>query len=137
MKELKKEIKQHESEYWHISKFSILPILGIIIFGLLNYGNYFLIDKQVIITTFNCEKDNCNLTLHDLINIYPIIGQSILIDLFIISLVALFKKGYNNLKSYKEKGLIWGLIWGLIGGLIGGLIFGLIWGLIFGLIDEF
>jgi len=30
-----KTIKQHEENYWHIPKFSILPILGLILFTLL------------------------------------------------------------------------------------------------------
>jgi len=127
-------IKQHEDKYWHIPKLALLPLLGFIVFTLLAYGNYLLIDKQVIATAFNCEKDNCNLTAHNLINIYPIIAEYLLISLAIISLVAVFKKGYKNLKSYNKEGLIGGLIVGLIGGLIAGLIFGLIVGLIGGLI---
>jgi len=150
-------IKQHEDKYWHIPKLALLPLLGFIVFTLLAYGNYLLIDKQVIATVFNCEKDNCNLTAHDLINIYPIIAEYLLISLAIISLFAMFKRGYKNLKSFDEEGLIFGLILGLIfglilgligglivgliGGLIGGLIFGLILGLIggliLGLIEEF
>ena len=127
-------IKQHEDKYWHIPKLALLPLLGFIVFTLLAYGNYLLIDKQVIATAYNCEKDNCNLTAHNLINIYPIIAEYLLISLAIISLIAIFKKGYKNLKSYDEKGLIFGLIVCLISGLILGLIFGLILGLIFGLI---
>ena len=135
-------IKQHEDKYWHIPKLALLPLLGFIVFTLLAYGNYLLIDKQVIATAFNCEKDNCNLTAHNLINLYPITVEYLLISLAIISLVAVFKKGYKNLKSYNKEGLIggliagliFGLIVGLIGGLIAGLIVGLIVGLIFGLI---
>jgi hypothetical protein len=122
----KDELKQHEETYWHIKKFAILPLLGLILFAYLSYLNFGLIDKQVIKEAFNCEKDNCNLSTKDLINIYPLIGEYILINLGIISLVAFFKRGYNNLKKYKEEGLIGGLIGGLIWGLIGGLIWGLI-----------
>ena len=116
-------IKQHEDKYWHIPKLALLPLLGFIVFTLLAYGNYLLIEKQVIAT------------------IYPIIAEYLLISLAIISLVAIFKKGYKNLKSFDEGGLISGLILGLIFGLIvcliSSLIFGLIVGLIFGLSGEF
>ena len=129
-----KTIKQHEENYWHIPKFSILPILGLILFILLAIGNFQLINLEVIKTAFSCERGNCNLVSSDLINIYPIIGEYILISLALISLVAIFKKGYKNLKKYDEKGLIGGLIISLILGLILGLIPGLIPGLILGLI---
>ena len=132
-----KNIKQHEEAYWHIPKVAILPIIGFILFTLLAIGNYQLIDKEVVIYTFSCQENCNNLISSDLINIYPILGEYILISLALISLVASFKRGYKNLKSYDEEGLIFGLIWGLIGGLIGGLIFGLIFGLIWGLIGEF
>jgi len=130
-------IQKHESEYWHIPKFLILPLLLIIILGILAYANLQLIDGAVVKETFKSCEGKCeyNLNTHDLINIYPIIGEYILIVLIIISSVALIKGGYNNLKSYNEKGLIGGLICGLICGLIFGLIYGLILGLIYGLIS--
>jgi len=134
MKQKSNNIKQHESNYWHIPKFSILPLIGLIIFVLLAIGNYQLIDKQIIKTVFTCEKDNCNLVKRDLINIYPIFFEYVFISFSLISLIAGIKKGYKNLKSYDEVGLIAGLIAGLIFGLIGGLIVGLIAGLIVGLI---
>ena len=131
-------IKQYEDKYWHIPKLAFLPVLGLIVFGLLAYANLFLIDWKVIRTAWNCDKDNCNLFPSNLINSYPLIGEYILISLIVISLTASIKGGYRNLKSYNERGLIWGLIvgliWGLIGGLIVGLIVGLIGGLIWGLI---
>jgi hypothetical protein len=132
------QIKQHEQAYWHIPKFTILPFILAIIFGLLTYGNFQLIDKEVLHKVFSedtCKADSlCNLVSSDLINIYPIIGEYILLSLILISIVAEFKRGYKNLKSYDEEGLIGGLIFGLIIGLIGGLISGLISGLIIGLI---
>jgi len=137
-----KTIKQHEDKYWHIPKLSLLPLLGLIVFSLLAVANFNLINHDVLVQVFLsdfCSADlPCSLTSSDLINIYPIIGEYILISLALISLFAFLKGGYKNLKSYKEGGLILGLIagliWGLIGGLIAGLITGLIWGLIFGLI---
>ncbi len=116
----------------------IVGSVGAIIYSILSYLNLKLIDWNVIKTAFDCTKDNCNLIPSNLINIYSIIGEYILISLAIISFVAMFKRGYSNLKSYNDKGLIGGLIVGLIigliGGLIGGLIIGLIGGLIVGLI---
>jgi len=130
------QIKVHEDEYYHIPRLALLPVLGFIVFSLLSIGNYQLINKEVIKVAFTCV-DECNvLKLNDLMNLYPIIAEYILISLAIISLVAVFKGGFNNLKPYDKKGLIEGLILGLIiGGLIGGLIIGLIIeGLILGLI---
>jgi len=130
-----KNIKQHEEAYWHIPKIAILPILGFILFTLLAIGNYQLINKEVVSTAFNCSEESCNLISKDLINLYPILGEYLLISLAIISLIASFKRGYKNLKSYGEEGLISGLISGLIVVLISGLISGLIVGLISGLIS--
>jgi len=130
------KIKQHKDNYIHIPKVNLLPLLGIIIFGLLAYGNFFLIDSEVLHGVFKICEEECvyNLTNFDLINIYPIVGEYTLISLILISLVALIKGGYKNLKSFNERGLIFGLIVGLVAGLIYGLIVGLIFGLIYGLI---
>ncbi len=119
-----KTIKQHEEEYWHIPKIAILPIIGFVIFSFLAIGNFQLIDKNIINEVFKQCEGECvyNLATKDLINIYPIIGEYILISLGIISLVASFKKGYKNLNDIDEGGLIGGLISGLIVGLISGLI---------------
>src|SRR3989304_9789970 len=107
-----KNIKQHEEQYWHIPKIALLPIIGLIFFVLLSIGNYQLIDKQVVTTAFSNDTyiDLHPLVSSYLINIYPIVGEYILIALALISLVASLKKGYNNLKSYKESGLIVGLL---------------------------
>ena len=136
MKTKNKNIKQHEDKYIHIPKVNLLPLIGLILFILLAIGNYQLIDKEVISEAFKSCEEECvyNLVTSDLKNLYPIIGEYILISLALISLVALFKGGYSELKSYDEEGLIGGLIFGLIGGLIFGLIIGLIFGLIIGLI---
>lgn len=135
MKQKTKTIKQHEQQYWHIPKFSLLPLLGLIIFGLLAYGNFQLIDKNVLTEVFKQCEETCvyNLSTSNLINIYSIIGEYILISLFLISLIALFKGGYKKLKDWNDGGLIVGLIYGLIVGLI----VGLIGCLIVGLIGEF
>ena len=134
IKELELELEIHKSKYIHIPKPCFLPILGMIIFGLLSWGNLYLSDWGLIklILFENAEEEVFQFS--QLINVYPIIGEYILISLFFISLVALFKGGYKNLNEYNEEGLIGGLIGGLIFGLIFGLICGLIGGLICGLI---
>ena len=141
-----KQLKQHKQKYWYIPKFAILPIIATLFFGFLVYMNLKLIDWNIIKTTFDCIKDSCNLVPKNLIVCYPIITEYIFIVLAVISFVAIFKNGFNNLKGYKDDGLIlslilslivgliWGLISGLISGLTGGLIVGLIGGLIMGLI---
>ncbi len=129
----KKQIQKHEEEYIHIKKSSFLPLLGTILFSLLAYLNLKLINWETIKYTFTCEECS-DLVVSDLINIYPILGEYVLISLIAISITAIIKGGYNKLKSFEEEGLIFGLIFGLIGGLISGLILGLIGVLILGLI---
>ena len=109
-----KQLKQHEQKYWHIPKFAILPIIATLFFGFLAYMNLKLIDWNVIKTAFACSNESCNLIPNNLINMYPIIGEYVLISLIIISFAAIIKNGFNNLKSYNEGGLIVSLIGGLI-----------------------
>jgi hypothetical protein len=124
----KRTIKEHEDRYIHIPKFNLIPLLGTMIFGVLTWLNLYLIDWEVIKYVFTCEKE-CIIHYSALINIYPIIGEYILVALMMVSIVALFKGGYTKLKAYKDEILIAGLICGLIIGLIFGLIIGLTAGL--------
>ena len=143
---MKREIKKHESEYYHIPKLKGNPwfIPLTFIFGLLSYFNFKLIvnlwtylDLGYIFASSE-EMLNYSPKLIDLVICYPIIFEYIFISLTIIFLVGIFKE----LKSYKEDGLldgliiglILGLIIGLLGGFIAGFIVGLIMGLILGLI---
>ncbi|MFW6233451.1 MAG: hypothetical protein ACOC3Z_02190, partial [Nanoarchaeota archaeon] len=125
-KELKEKLtlESHTKKYIHIPKPPILPIIGIIIFGILSYYNLYFIDLELIKVVFSSNEiiEQFTFKFSHLINIYPIIGEYILLSLTMISITALFKGGYNKIKSYKEKGLIAGLIAGLIVGLIAGLI---------------
>lgn len=41
---------------------------------------------------------------------WVLIGEYFLINVSVICLTALLKKGFKNLKPFKKKGLIWGLI---------------------------
>ena len=141
-KELEKEvidlkIKKHTKRYVHIPVINLIPLLGVFIFGILSYLNLKLIDWNLIKIVFSSNEIFKEYTFHysQLINIYPIIAEYILISCIIISLVALFKGGYKYLNKDKN-GLIVGLIAGLIFGLIFGLIIGLIVGLIIGLVSE-
>jgi len=135
----KQMIQQHEEEYTHIHKGSILAIAGAVLFAILAYLNLYFIDWDVINLVFSCKESECSsLVANDLINIYPLIGEYVLISLLIISLAAIFKGGYSKLKSFHKRGLIAGLIVSLISGLIWSLIWSLIvsliWSLISGLI---
>jgi len=138
-----KQIKKHESEYYHIPKLKGNPwcILLTFIFGMLSYFNFKLIISIFkfvdLANPFGDLFEESIKGVHQLIVIYPILFEYVFIILTLIFLVGIFKK----LKRYNEEGLIVGLIWGLIvglivgiAGLIGGLIVGLIAGLIGGLI---
>ena len=178
-KQLNKKIKNlelqlHTRKYIHIprpswkgiGKFSLTLFMAF-----LSVVNFLLIlkiwDKFDLGYVFANEVDLIYYTpkFIDLIVLYPLVGEFILIGLTTILLASLFKE----LKSYKEWGLIsllvyglilgsavglaagsisglfyglaggsipW-LIYGLVGGSTGGLIIGLIIGLIVGLIMEF
>lgn len=137
-----KQINQHEKEYIHIPKptenvfrklIGIFTCLGL---SVLN----FLIIKTIWITNnlgdaFKPKEELINNALEftDLIVLYPIVAQYILISLIIILFVSLFKE----LNSYNEAGLISGLTAGLTLGFSLGLIYGLFVGLIYGLIVLF
>ena len=125
-----KNTKQYEQEYWHIRKISLLPFIATLFFSWLAWINLKLIDWNIIKIAFNCEKDSCSLISRDLIVCYILIFECLFICIAIISLVAMFKGGFDKLKRYDDEGLISSLIFGLISGLISGLIFGLIFGLI-------
>jgi len=140
-KELEKEvidlkIKKHTKRYVHIPVINLIPLLGVFIFGILSYLNLKLIDWNLIKIVFSSDEIFKEYTFHysQLINIYPIIAEYILIVCAIVSLVALFKGGYKYLNKYNKDGFINMLIPGLIGGLIVGLVSGLVSGLIGGLI---
>ena len=131
------KIEQHKKGYIHIpfNKDRLLCFIAMIGSGVLAWLNLYLLDWSFIFKVFNCQKEECaKLSVNGLINIYPILGEYILISLTLICLVAMFKGGFRLLNKYNEDGLINGLINGLISGLILGLISGLISGLIGGLI---
>ena len=136
--EAKLEVKKHEDNYIHIPKpcwKGIGKFFLTIFLGFLSYFNFKLIfniwENYNLGYVFASESEMINFSpkFADLIVLYPLIGQFILISLTIICFASLFKK----LNNYDEDGLIGGLI----GGLIIGLIIGLIFGLIGGLFDEF
>jgi len=135
------KIKQHTKSYIHIPlSWSFIGVL----FAFLGSVGLAILNFILIISIGNVNKvwtlfssANPKQEYHSfsqLIILYPLVGEYILISLSLICLVALIKGGFNKLKSIKEDGLISGLICGLIGGLILGLILGLIFGLIGGLI---
>ena len=59
-------------------------------------------------------------TFNQLTIIYPLIANYITISLIFICLTASIKGGFDKIKSYKDKGLIfWLIIWLIIGLIIG------------------
>jgi len=120
-----KDLKHHEKQYWHIRKFSVpvLPIIGLIVFSILSYLNAVYLISKIADTGFG------NLEL-----LYPAFAMWIFGAVFLLSVFAVAKGEYGNLKSIGEEGIIYGLIFGLICSLILGLIYGLIIGFIFDVI---
>ena len=129
--------KKHEEKYWHIRKLNILPLVLTLIFGALSCFNFSIILSEWSRLDLGDLSEKYLTSFSQLIICYPIVFEYFFISLFFISLVALIKGGFKNLKDIEEgliSGLIIGLIIGFIGGLISGLISGLIYGWISGLI---
>jgi len=133
------EIKLHTKKYIHIPMpswkgFGNLCLTGLMAFlSIVNFMLILRIWKDYNLGYVFASKEeiiNYAPKFADLIILYPLLGQFILIGLTTILIVSLFKK----LNSYDDDGLIVGLIVGLMYGLIFGLIVGLMYGLIFGLI---
>ena len=142
----KHTLQNHKDNYIHIPKPSSVVIgkffclIGLLF---LNYFNFRLIitiynyfDMGYIFATAE-EVINYTPEFIDLIIIYPIFFQYLLVISFVILFVSMFKK----LKSYNEKGLVFGLVFclilGLLAGLLAGLLGGLVLSLLTGLIFEF
>jgi len=129
-------IKQHEKRYIHIPfswkaigrLFAFLVSLGLAI------ANFFLIVSLWKLLNLGDLTKKYITSFSQLLIIYPLIGEYILISITAICLIALIKGGFDKLKIIEENGLIAGVIVGLIVGLIFGLIDGLIDGVIVGLI---
>jgi len=124
-----KSVRVHEERYWHLPKFGLLPLAGFLVFSVLACLNFGLLDWS----WFDLEAAK-TLSFADISLVYVFVVEYVFIVLAVVSLVALAKGGYGELKPIEEEGLVEGLIVGLVWGLIGGLILGLIGGLIAGLI---
>jgi hypothetical protein len=78
-------------------------------------------------------SEDCDfLKLIDLIILYPIVGEFILVSLTVVLGIGLFKK----LKKYNEEGIVYCLVYVLILGLMGGLILGFVSWIIVNSIEE-
>ena len=127
-REVDEKIVSHTKSYIHIP-FSwsaigrLFALLGSIGLAILNFMLLISIGKiHKVWELLSAETPNdVYHSSTQLIILYPLIGEYILIGLSIICLVALIKGGFNKLKSIKDRGLISGLIIGLIFGLIVGL----------------
>src|SRR6056297_1411645 len=124
-----KSLKNHTDSYIHISWVQ----LGL--FLLFCFGIFLLVLNFLLLKNVGAELGVWDLLFTDsevvssvsqLIVIYPIICQYLLISFTLITFVAFLKNGYNNLKPLSDNGLIYGLIGWLIYGLIGWLIFGIL-----------
>ena len=138
----KKTVKMHETEYWHIKRFALFPIAGLIIFAFLAYANFLRISYlwNVLELGNLFQKD---LTSFSQLSIIPsFLLEYALISGIIVSFTATIKGGYEKLKPVNEAGLlgdllaglVFGLVFGLVGGLLAGLVFGLLNGLVGGLL---
>jgi hypothetical protein len=138
---MKIELKKHEKDFIHISKYGLLRFcifLGSILLLIVNTIGLINMWKSLGLS------NSSDYTLRSLSIVYLLIGEYIYVSLVVMCLVALIKGGFNKLKSYNDEGLTFGLITGLIVGLSAGLIGGLsagsrglsagFEGLIFGLI---
>ena len=141
IKRLEKEVidlklKQHTKSYIHIPfswkvigrLFAFLGCLGLAIFY------FFIILSNWTVLQLGSLNESDIKGFYQLGIIPMFLVEYLLIGLVFICLIALIKGGFNKIKSYNEKGLIYGLIVGLIVGLILGLIIGLLSGLLGGLI---
>jgi hypothetical protein len=137
MKKTKDLIKEHEKNYIHIPfSYRVLwTLVGLTITGFLAFWNWILMIN--IGNHFNVWKmlnKEAEQNVLQLIILYPMIGEAILILLFMIGMFSLFYK--NKIQQIIENlivGIILGLIYGLIVGIILGIFFGLIFGIFFGI----
>ena len=134
-------LKQHEKKYIHFSwstmgrLFAFLGSLGLSIVNfylLVSIGKVFKVWE--LLSSGKEELGTAYISFSQLIILYPLIGEYLLIGLSVICLTALIKGGFKKLKKYWDNGLILGIIWGVIWGIIVGIIVGIIWGLINGII---
>jgi len=143
MKKQQKQIKEHESEYFHIKKtafnliwkipLAIIPFVLsylMLVYGIIGNWAFLKLPELFAEEAKNAVFSNCNLLIIPMLILECfLIAGSFMFAMYLIK---------GKLKSYEDEGLILGLIFGLIVGLIlgliGGLIFGLIGVLIFGLI---
>jgi hypothetical protein len=146
IKRLEKEIidlkiQQHTKGYIHIpfSWKRLGLFILVLLSGALAYFNFILLlmtgkvyKVWTLLGSSTLEEEFHHFS--QLIILYPLIGEYILIGITFICLTALIKGGFKNIKKYDDGSLMFGLIFGLIAGLIVGLIAGLIFGLIGGLI---
>ena len=121
------ELQIHTKKYIHIPRPSLKGIGKfslMIVCAFLSYLNLMLILKF---------SEDCDfLKLIDLIIIYPIVGEFVLISLTVVLGISLLKK----LKNYNEEGIIHCLVYVLISGLMGGLILGFVSWIIVNSIEE-
>ena len=136
-----KTSKETKSDFFElkINKQRSLAIFGAILSSILIILNFQFIDWNLVKAAFflNPIIKSYESIKEYLFQIYLLFFSYVFSSLFVISIVALIKGGYRNLKSYKEVGFIWVSVWGVILGVILGFILGVISGFIWGVISGF
>jgi len=105
----RKTVIEHEQQYWHVPKFSLLSLAVFLFFSGLAWLNFGLLDWS----WFDVEVAR-SLTFANFPMVYVFIAEYVYVALAVISFVAMLKGGYGKLKPLTEEGLVWGLIAGLI-----------------------
>lgn len=122
------KIKKHTNNYIHIPMSALLPLVGTLLAGLLTWANLqviFSLWTRLGIGVIFEATNPIPVPLYSWGIIPVLILEYVLISATILSINALWKGSYENIRESLIVWLIRGLIIGLIGGLIGGLIVGL------------
>lgn len=127
-------IQKHEKTYLHIP-FSWSGIGRF--FAVLASAGLAIANFSIIISTWKVlgigNLDEEVIGSHQLLILYPLVGEYLLIGLFFVCLAAMIKGGYGKLKRVSENGLLAGIILGIILGIMLGITWALFGVLFLGL----
>ena len=122
----KRSVELHEERYWHVPRFGLLPLVGLLACGFLAWANFLGIVELWGLLGLGGLGVSDLVSFSQLAIIPSFFAGWFLVAGFFVSLAALVKGGYGKLKSVSKDGLLFGLLVGLLGGLVGGLVGGLI-----------
>ena len=132
-KEVDEKIEIHRKHHIHIPFSWVGRFFAFVGSAVLAFANFLLIMACWDFLQLGSLSKIDYKGLHQLLIVYPIIGEYLLIGLAAICFVAMVKGGFNKLKSFDEEGLMVDLVAGLGAGLVLGSVIGLVAGLLFGL----